>query len=98
MSTRYSDFAQLCAEAEQQGLLQEWFAFLFTPAELEAIFKRMILTKALLDQKLTQREMAQNLEISIAKITRGSNALKQISPQLKLFLQHNLHYGFMENK
>ena len=87
MSTRYSDFAKLCARAETQDLLEEWFAFLFTPAELEALFKRLTLTGALLEQKLTQRDIAKNLNISIAKITRGSNALKQISPELKMILQ-----------
>ncbi len=89
MSARHSDFAKLCAGAEKLGLLQEWFAFLFTPAELEAIFKRLVLTQALLDQKLTQREMAKNLSMSIAKITRGSNALKQISPELRIFLEEH---------
>ncbi len=86
MSKRYADFARLCAGAEQKGLLQEWFAFLFTPAELEAIFARLTLTEALLNPQLTQREMAKTLNISIAKITRGSNALKLISPELKAFL------------
>jgi TrpR family trp operon transcriptional repressor len=90
MSNAYANFARLCAAAEQAGLLQEWFAFLFTPAELEAIFARLTLTEALLDLKQTQREMSKTFNISIAKITRGSNALKQISPELKVFLDQYL--------
>ncbi len=90
MSKPYAHFAHLCAAAEQAGLLSEWFAFLFTPAELEAIFARLTLTEALLSPQLTQREMAKELNISIAKITRGSNALKQISPELKTFLEQTI--------
>lgn len=90
MSQPYADFVRLCASAEESGLLQEWFAFLFTPAELEALSARLTLTQALLNPQFTQREMAQNLKISIAKITRGSNALKQISPELRAFLNQHM--------
>jgi TrpR family trp operon transcriptional repressor len=48
---------------------------------------RCLIIKALLDQKNPQREIAENLKVSIAKITRGSNELKRISPQLKAYLE-----------
>ncbi len=89
MTDHYTDFAKLCAGALQEGLLEEYFAFLFTPTELEAIFKRLQLVDALLVPKMPQREMAQVLNMSIAKITRGSNALKQVSPALRTFLMEH---------
>jgi TrpR family trp operon transcriptional repressor len=90
MSKTDADFACLCTGAEKVGLLEEWLAFLFTPAERDAVLARLTLIDALLDPQLTQREMSKTLGISIAKITRGSNALKQISPQLKAFLIQSL--------
>ena len=37
---------------------------------------------------MTQREIAKKYGVSIAKITRGSNALKEVSEEMKDFLQN----------
>lgn len=91
MSITLKDLAWLCTKAEKEGLLDEWLRFLFTPAELEDLNKRLDLVVALLKNDETQREIAKKHQISIAKITRGSNALKTVSPEFKQFLIK--HFG-----
>jgi TrpR family trp operon transcriptional repressor len=61
--------------------LDFWFDILLTHAEKEDIKDRMQILKGLLDDTLPQRELAEALGVSISKITRGSNALKRLSPQ-----------------
>ena len=43
-----------------------------------------------IEEKMTQRDMSETLGVSIAKITRGSNALKMLDPKLKAFLKKNV--------
>ena len=47
---------------------------------------RCLIIKALLEKKAPQRQIAEELNVSIAKITRGSNELKR-KHQVKLYLQ-----------
>jgi TrpR family trp operon transcriptional repressor len=79
-------FLELCLSAEDEKILNELFDLLLTAEERSALETRCLLIKDLLEQKKTQREIAESLQVSIAKITRGSNALKQISPKLKQYL------------
>jgi TrpR family trp operon transcriptional repressor len=67
-----------------------WLCFLFTAEERSSLETRCLIIKALLDQKRTQREISEDLNVSIAKITRGSNELKRISPKLREYLQDTL--------
>ncbi|MCB1084045.1 MAG: trp operon repressor, partial [Simkania sp.] len=52
--------------------------------------KRILIVQELLNGEKTQREMAKDLQVSIAKITRGSNELKGIDEKLKQFLKRSL--------
>lgn len=61
--------------------LKLWFEVLLTQAEQADIADRIRIIQGLIDDKLPQRELAENLQVSISKITRGSNALKRMSPQ-----------------
>lgn len=61
--------------------LKLWFEVLLTQAEQADIADRIRIVQGLLDNKLPQRELAESLQVSISKITRGSNALKRMSPQ-----------------
>ena len=83
----WRSFLELCLSAEDEKTLNELFDLFLSAEERSALETRCLLIKDLLEQKKTQREIAEDLNISIAKITRGSNALKQISPKLKQFLQ-----------
>jgi TrpR family trp operon transcriptional repressor len=66
--------------------LDLWFDILLTPAEKEDIKDRIQILKGLLENTLSQRELAEKLGVSISKVTRGSNALKRMSPQKREYL------------
>lgn len=73
---------QSCSDTELNLLL----TFLLTPEEKEQILKRLSLVRALMEQQLTQRQIAEKLQVSIAKITRGSNAIKSLSKEKQTLL------------
>ncbi len=79
-------FLELCHSTKDTKLLAELFELLFTPEEKDSLETRCLIVKALLDQQRTQRQISEDLKVSIAKITRGSNGLKRISPKLKQYL------------
>ncbi|HBI22601.1 MAG TPA: trp operon repressor [Legionella sp.] len=83
-------FLELCVAAEDVTLVSELFDLLFTHEERAGMETRCLIVKELLAQEKTQRQMAHDLQVSIAKITRGSNELKNISPKLKAYLQKHL--------
>ena len=76
----------LLARAPSEALLRELFDLLFTLEEKIMINQRCLIIQALREGKLSQREISQKLHVSIAQITRGSNALKTISPNLARLL------------
>ncbi len=67
--------------------LEVWFDLLLTPAEREDLHLRMQIIKGLLAENLPQRELAKTLNVSISKITRGSNALKSMPEPEKALLR-----------
>ena len=69
----------------------EVLSLLFTPEEIAQLEKRYAIIKGLYQGQETQRELAARLRLSIAKITRGSHALKLISPQLRAYFEEFFH-------
>lgn len=86
----WSELIHICQQADKVGLLSPLLELLLTPEEQTQMSLRVALIKALLKNELTQRTIAEQLKISIAKITRGSNALKSIDPTLAEFLKTEL--------
>lgn len=86
----WNHFLELCLKIKDPLLLKEFFEFFMTHEEIEMLSARYGITKALIEKKLTQREISKEHKVSIAQTTRGSNALKSISPELKNFLYHHL--------
>ena len=80
------EWLQLAKKAEAASVLDEFLLLFFTPQECEQLEKRHQLIDALVHDQCSQRAIAKDLKVSIAKITRGSHALKHISPQLKIIL------------
>ena len=80
-------FLSLCLKAETPKELDELFGLFLTPEEREDLTTRHLIVQELVRGKMTQREMAKNLGVSIAKITRGSNSLKMISKDLRRLLE-----------
>lgn len=81
-------FLNICHSTPNDKMLSELFELLLTPEEKSSLETRCLIIQALLDKKRTQREIAKDLAVSIAKITRGSNELKRISSKLKTHLQN----------
>lgn len=86
----WKQFISLCQETQDDKTLSTLFDLLFTPEEKENIAMRCLIIQELLRQKSTQREIAANLNVSIAKITRGSNELKRMKDQFVLYLKNKL--------
>lgn len=86
----WQKFVELCEQAEQQDLTNELLKFFFTNEEQEQMGMRILLVQALVQGKLTQREIAKELGVSISKITRGSNMLKSSPKAIKAFLEDAL--------
>jgi TrpR family transcriptional regulator, trp operon repressor len=86
-------FLALCAEIKDNKDLDAWFDLFFTEEEKKALAHRYLIVQALLENK-TQRQIAAELKVSIAKITRGSHSLKILNATFKKRLQR-LNY---ENK
>jgi TrpR family transcriptional regulator, trp operon repressor len=83
-------FLTLCLGTRDETILSELFNLLLTHEEKSSLETRCLIIKALLDHKKPQRQMSEDLTVSIAKITRGSNELKRISPKLKKYLETQL--------
>ena len=60
---------------------------LLTPEEEGAIASRLAIMRALLKRESSQRAIAADLNVSIAKITRCSNNLKRLSPTDKQLIE-----------
>lgn len=83
-------FIGLCSHFKRAEELKELFDLFFTLEEKEDIAKRFGILKALVSEEATQREIAEKLQVSISKITRGSNALKIISSHLREALKKEM--------
>lgn len=90
MKNNWKSFMSLCLKSQDADELSRLLDCFLTIEEKETISDRYLIIKSLIQGKLTQREMAESLQVSIAKITRGSNALKTIDPKLKAFLLKNI--------
>lgn len=83
----WEGFLDLCLSTPDRASLDNLFDLLFTPEEKEDLATRFLIIKELVAQQKTQREMAKDLNVSIAKITRGSNAMKRAKPKVLKQLQ-----------
>jgi TrpR family trp operon transcriptional repressor len=83
-------FIKLCLATKNEKTLALLFDLFLTPEEKESLASRCLIIEELLKQQKTQRDMAEDLKVSIAKITRGSNELKRMPTKLIEFLQEHL--------
>lgn len=86
----WRSFTKLCLATKNEKVLSSLFDLLLTQEEKESIAMRCLIVMDLLKQEKTQRDMAEDLHVSIAKITRGSNELKRMPPKLIEFLKENM--------
>ncbi|OGT45822.1 MAG: Trp operon repressor [Gammaproteobacteria bacterium RIFCSPHIGHO2_12_FULL_38_11] len=90
MTPHWKSFLTLCLKAKSPEELSGLFDCFLTIEEKESIADRYLIIKALLENKLTQRDIAEQFNVSIAKITRGSNALKLMDSKTKSLLEKNI--------
>ena len=83
-------FTQLCLSSKNEKMLSSLFNLFLTQEEKESIATRCLIIQELLKQEKTQRDISEDLHVSIAKITRGSNELKRMPPKLIAFLKENI--------
>jgi TrpR family transcriptional regulator, trp operon repressor len=76
MDSEIQEIARLFVESGDSEFIEDFLRQLLTPAEIEEIGKRWMLVKMLEDGK-KQRRIAEELHISLCKITRGSRELKK---------------------
>jgi len=88
--TGWDRFIKLCLASKNASMLSALFELFLTHEEKENLALRYLIIEELFKQEKTQRDIAQDLQVSIAKITRGSNELKRMSPQLITFLKENI--------
>jgi TrpR family trp operon transcriptional repressor len=83
-------FIHLCQTLKTKQDLNGFFDLILTLEEKSAISDRIKIIHELVKESRTQREIATHCQVSIAKITRGSNSLKLISEKLRKFLKREL--------
>jgi TrpR family trp operon transcriptional repressor len=83
-------FINLCSQAASDQELERIFEIFFTYDEQDQLADRIVLLKELLGGKKTQREIAADHHISIAKITRGANLLKGMDQEMVDYLKEKL--------
>lgn len=86
----WREFLTLLKNASGEGKLELLLEVFLTPAEQEDLTKRYQIIRSLLAMDKTQRVIAKELGLSIAKITRGANALKRTPSRTLSFLSGSL--------
>ncbi|MFA6409420.1 MAG: trp operon repressor [Gammaproteobacteria bacterium] len=76
-------FLKLCAQMKGKNDFSLLLDLFLTKAEQEDIALRYKIVEELLRSEKTQREIAREFGVSIAKVTRGSNALRVASGKMK---------------
>lgn len=79
-----------CKNVKDEKQLNALFDLLLTPEEKNNIAMRCLIIRELLAKQHSQREIAKNINVSIAKITRGSNEIKRINPSIIQYIVNNL--------
>jgi len=87
--TPLAELAQLLARTDDPRLVEDVLNALLTPSEAHDLSARWELVKRL-DQGETQRRIAQELHLSLCKITRGSRELKKPDSAFRKLLK--LHH------
>lgn len=86
----WNQFLHWCQQIEDEKQLNALFELVLTPEERSDIATRCQIIKELLIQEVNQRDISKNLNVSIAKITRGSNELKRTKAEIIEYVRKNL--------
>ena len=81
-SDEWNQLIKLFTNVKSEELMDQMFHLFLTINEREFLLDRYKIIKSLLTSNLPQRKIAEELEVSIAKITVGSNELKRTPKEL----------------
>lgn len=86
--TGWRSFIELCYGVKTKADLNSLFHLFFTPEEISDLSGRMLIVEELLKGEKNQREISKENKVSISKITRGSNSLKQLDTGFRKRLEN----------
>ncbi len=86
----WRQFLHWCQQAEDEKQMDALLELVLTAEEKDDIATRCLIIKELLKQEDSQRDIAKKLNVSIAKITRGSNELKRMKQGVVEFVKSKL--------
>jgi TrpR family transcriptional regulator, trp operon repressor len=86
----WRQFLYWCERSNDDKQLDSLFDLVLTPEEKNDIATRCLIIQELLAESASQRDIAKNLNVSIAKITRGSNELKRVKPAILDFVKKHV--------
>jgi TrpR family trp operon transcriptional repressor len=86
----WKTFLKLIKEVQSQEELDDLLKALLTHEERDQLALRVELIGELMRHEKPQRQIASELGVSIATITRGSNMLKTIKAKLRHFFENHL--------
>jgi len=85
MQDPLDEMVKTLAKVRDEKLIKDFLVCLLTQSELEEIGKRWALVR-LLDEGHSQRKIAEELHLSLCKITRGSRELKKPNSAFRAFI------------
>ena len=80
------ELAGVLAICEDKDLIEDFLHRLLTPKELHSVASRWALVK-LIKQGMSQRKIAEELGLSLCKITRGSRELKAENSSFRTMIE-----------
>jgi TrpR family trp operon transcriptional repressor len=83
---KISEIASVLAETSDAVLIQDFLYSILTPREIQDLSSRWELVK-LLDDGMSQRNIARELHLSLCKITRGSKELRKENSAFKQLIE-----------
>lgn len=83
----WHEFIANCRTLTENNDLSNFFELVLTPSEREKIAARYQILSQLNEDKLTQREIAAKLGVSIFNVTRGANQLKLVDDNIKSLIK-----------
>ncbi len=87
----WQQFLTLLQQAVLEQKTDALLTMLLTPDERSTLGLRVQIVRQLLNNQLSQREIQQQLNTSAATITRGSNMLKTVEPDILHWVSQKLN-------
>lgn len=85
--TAYDNLLLACARLKTPEQVRQFFELFLTPEERKDLTHRFLIMQELISEEKTQREIAKDLGVSIAQITRGSNMWKMMDENAKKLIR-----------